>query len=507
MDDQARVIAFLSEPRHHGLAEPVERVETHSAIVLLAGGLAYKLKRAVRYDYLDFSTLERRRLACEAEVALNRRTAPDLYLGVVPVTEGPGGALALDGPGRAVEWLVVMRRFDQDALFDRLAANGRLPLPLMPALATAVARLHAAAAVRPDHGGVAGMAWVIDGNAADFDPQPGDWPAGLPRAVTLAARAALDRHADTLERRRAAGHVRQCHGDLHLRNIVLLDGRPVLFDGIEFNDRIACVDVVYDLAFLLMDLLRRELPAHASAVFNHYFAVADEDEGLALLPLFLSCRAAVRAKTSAAAARLQPEPAAAQASWRLAHAYLRQAAALLEPRPVTVIAIGGLSGAGKSTLAARLAPALGVAPGALVLRSDVVRKHLLGAALEDRLGPDGYTAAVTRRVYAALAARARAAAAAGHSVIVDAVFAAPDTRAAVAAAAAGAGVRFTGLWLEAPAHTLRTRLAARVGDVSDATPEVLEGQHRRGTLAWHLVDAVGDPAATERHAREVLDRG
>ncbi len=247
-EDQSAVIDLLGTAATYG--EPlVGRIDTHASIVFLAGSRAWKLKRAVRYDYLDFSTASRRRAMCEAEVRVNRRTAPSLYRGVVPVVRRPDGSLALGGPGLPVDWVVEMNRFDEENLFDRLAAHGALSLELMPALGTTVAAFHLAAERRFDHGGRAGMAWVIDGNAAGFTEQgAGILDPALTASVTRESHARLARDAERLDRRRRDGYVRQCHGDLHLRNIVMLNGRPTLFDGIEFNDEISCTDVFYDLA-------------------------------------------------------------------------------------------------------------------------------------------------------------------------------------------------------------------------------------------------------------------
>ena len=364
-EDQSEVVGFLASPSAYGGAS-VERIDTHSAIVFLAGQRAYKLKRAVRYDYLDFSTAERRRVMCDAEVRLNRRTAPDLYIGVVAVTREGDGSFALGGRGTPLDWVVEMHRFPQEALLDRLAAAGRLDLELMPPLGAAIAEFHADAEHRRDHGGQAGMSWVIDGNAAGFAEYGADVldPAAC-RQLTEGARVELDARGALLEERRASGFVRQCHGDLHLRNIVLLDGRPTLFDGVEFNDQIACTDVLYDLAFLLMDLWRRRLPRHANAVWNRYLAETGGLSGLALLPLFLSCRAAVRAKTSATAARLQHDSGRRAELHELAREYLAMADGLLHPPRPCLLAIGGFSGSGKSTLALGLAPSVGAVPGRL----------------------------------------------------------------------------------------------------------------------------------------------
>ena len=305
MDGQTAVIEFLKRPGTLGTS-PVERIDTHSAIVFLSGNLAWKLKRAVRYDYLDFSSLELRKTYCEAELRLNRRTAPNLYRRVVPVTREENGTLAVAGSGSPVEWLIEMARFDQDLLFDRLAANNRLELVQMPCLGSTIAQFHRMAERRSDHGGLAGMSWVVEGNAAGFADFGADClePSDCERLI-VASRREVAQHAALLDSRRDAGHVCQCHGDLHLRNIVLLDGQPTLFDAIEFNDRIACVDVLYDLSFLLMDLWYRRLFGHANCVWNSYLGASDEIDGVSLVPLFLSCRAAVRAKTSATAARMQ----------------------------------------------------------------------------------------------------------------------------------------------------------------------------------------------------------
>jgi aminoglycoside phosphotransferase family enzyme/predicted kinase len=507
-EDQAAVVELLAAPDAHGGA-PVEKVETHSSIVFLAGRLAWKLNRAVRYDYLDFSTADRRRAMCEAEVRLNRRTAPGLYHRVVAITREAGGRLALGGPGSAVDWVIEMSRFDQDELFDRLAARERLGLELMRPLAAAIARLHAGAARRTDHGGRAGMAWVVEGNDADFATQPAgvfdvdDW-----RRVGADARAAIERHGSLLESRREAGFVRECHGDLHLRNIVRLDGVPTLFDGVEFNDEISCVDVMYDLAFLLMDLWRRGLPAHANAVLNGYLADTADVEALALLPLFLSCRAAVRAKTGAASAALTVDPGRRAEHLRSAREYLTMAQRLLHPPPPHLVAIGGLSGTGKSTVARALAPMLGAAPGALSVRSDDVRKRLCGVGPLDRLGPEGYTRAMSERVYATAFQQAARIVGAGHAVIVDAVFARPEDRLEVERVAAQAGVPFTGLWLEAPLETLVGRVQARRGDPSDADAAVVRQQFAEGVgdIAWHRVNAEADRASMTAEARGVVER-
>jgi aminoglycoside phosphotransferase family enzyme/predicted kinase len=493
VEDQTAAIALLGDPATHGGAV-VERIETHASVVFLAGERVYKLKRAVRYPYLDYGTVARRRQACRDEVRLNRRTAPALYLGVAPIVRHKGG-LALgalgDEPTDAIDWVVVMRRFDQATLFDRLASAGRLDIAMVERAAAAVARFHRDAERHTDVAVTAVLAWVIDDNER-----------GLADAGVVAARcrAWLGRLGPLLDGRARAGFVRACHGDLHLRNICMVDGAPTLFDGIEFDPRFSVIDVGYDIAFLLMDLLHRDLAVHAAAALARWIAETDDLEALAALPLFLGLRAMVRAKVEAAAARL-PGHARAEPA-----AYLALAARALDPAPPCLVAIGGLSGTGKSTLARALAPGLGPDPGALVLRSDVMRKRLAGVAVEQRLPPGAYTTDATERVYDRLRTDAARALAAGHAVIVDAVHARPEERTGLEAVAAAAGVPFVGLWLDAPTTVLETRVAARAGDASDADVGVVQAQasYDLGVMDWTRVIAGGDGAATLAAARDAL---
>ena len=496
-EDQTSIIDFLAAPSTHG-GVTVEHIDTHASIVFLAGARAYKLKRAVRFDYLDFSTSERRRALCEAELRLNRRAAPTLYRRVVAVTREDDGSYALAGNGKPVDWLVEMNRFPQEAVFDRLALVGALGVELMPPLAAAIADFHNSAEHRRDHGGRAGMSWVIDGNAAGFaefgraclDPSAAS-------RVTDDSRRELTRHAELLERRRQSGFVRQCHGDLHLRNIVLLDDTPTLFDGVEFNDEISCTDVLYDLAFLLMDLWRRRLPRHANTVWNRYLVETADFDGVCLLPLFLSCRAAVRAKTSATAAQLQHDAQRRSELEGAAAEYLAMAGHLLHPPQPCLVAVGGFSGSGKSTLALGLAPSVGAVPGAVVLRSDETRKRLCGVPLLQRLGPEGYSPHVSERVYATVAEQAALVLRAGHSVVVDAVHARAADRRVIEQVAEAASVPFIGQWLDAPESLLIDRTAQRRSDASDADADVVRMQRALdlGAIRWSHLDASVPAAA------------
>jgi uncharacterized protein len=492
-EDQQKVVAFLSSPAAHG-GNAVERIDTHASILFLAGERAWKLKRAVRYDYLDYSTADQRRSMCEAEVRINRRTAPALYRGVAAVTRQADGSLAIGGAGTPVDWLVEMVRFDQGGLLDRLAEAGVLPLNCMGPLAETIARFHHSAAGRVEHGGWEAMRRVVDGNAEGFAKEA----AGILDPIKCArladrTRFALDRVGTLLDERRGKDMVRQCHGDLHLRNVLLLDGEPTLFDAIEFNDDISSIDVLYDLAFLLMDLWRLELPHHANVLWNAYLNETADLEGLPLMPLFLSCRAAVVAKTTATAANLRSDADRRVELQALANQYLTMADSLLDPPPPRLIAVGGLSGSGKSTLAMALAPSLGAPPGAVVIRSDEIRKKQRGVKPLARLGPEGYTNEVSRRVYATLMEHANTVVRGGYTAIVDAVFAESTDRDEVQHVAAAAGVPFTGLWLEAPVPVLVSRVEGRAPDVSDAGIEVIRRQlaYRLDSLRWHRINASG----------------
>jgi aminoglycoside phosphotransferase family enzyme/predicted kinase len=505
VEDQKDVITFLSRPESYGVDGPVERIDTHGAVVFLAGDRAYKLKRAVKFPYMDYSTAARRRAMCEAELAINRRTAPDHYLAVLPITREVGG-FRLGGDGEAADWVVVMRRFDQAGLFDRLAAAGRLDAAVMRRLAGIIAHFHGRAEPRPDHGGRSETARVIDGLEQSFGEVASDFIAADIARVIDGLRAADERQGDLLDARREAGLVRHCHGDLHLRNICLIDGEPVLFDAIEFNDEIAVIDVLYDLSFLLMDLEHRGLRRFANIVLNGYLVGAGGHDGLALMPMFLAMRAAIRGLVTATAARSQVDPRLAAAQKGEAADYLRLAANFLVPPPPAMIAVGGFSGSGKTTLAYRLAPDLGRPPGAVVIRSDEVRKEIMGVDPLHRLGPEGYLPEVSARVYATLYRRAAVVLESGQAAICDGVFDRPQDRDAAETVARDAGAPFTGLWLDAPTDVIMRRADTRHGDASDATAAIVRRQleHDPGTIGWRRIDASGPPDAVLGRAVHAL---
>jgi aminoglycoside phosphotransferase family enzyme/predicted kinase len=501
---QEAVFALLANPATYGRSERVQRIDTHAAVVFLAGPDAYKIKRAVRLPYLDFSTLAQRRSACEAELRVNRSNAPGLYLGVVPITAGSHG-LELGGDGAPVEWAVHLRRFDETQTLDRLAEAGRLAAETIQRLGEAVAAAHRQA---PPCNGAAALAAFRHALAQTLD----ELDAGLhvfPSALLTALRFKLERALGTaeplLQARADAGAIRRCHGDLHLGNVVLIDGTPILFDAVEFDEALALIDVLYDLAFLIADLVGRGQIEAANALLNRYLWSCETPErevaGLALLPMFLSLRAAICAKIAATRWRLGGDAKAADR----ARADLRNALGFLSASTPRLIAVGGLSGTGKSTLAAALAPSLPPVPGAVHLRNDVERKRLFGVADTVRLPAGAYSPAVTDLVDARMDALAAAALKAGSSVVIDATLRDPARRAAAAALARQEGASFAGLWLDAPREMRLRRVDGRRNDASDADHAVAAAQAEEAAPeGWHVLDARVEPAALAAAARAAI---
>ncbi len=500
-DAQAAVIAFLEDPDTHGIGEAVEVITTHSAHVFLAGDRAYKIKRAVKYNYLDFSTLETRRRIIERELELNAPGAPMIYDRVVAITRDSTGALAFDGTGEAVEYALAMQRFAREDELDRIAEAGGLSFEIAEKLGVAVAELHASAP-RREADGAALIGEILDELAEAFSDMEEVLGAARLASFLDSVRCVFDATAPLLTARAEGGFVRRCHGDLHLKNIVMIDDHPVLFDALEFDERLGITDVFYDFAFLVMDLLHRGLPRQANAALNRFLARSGDLGGLATLPLFLSVRAAIRAMVAVQTmADRAPDGLA-----REARSYLDAAIAFLAPPPARLLAIGGLSGTGKTTIAAHLAFRLGPAPGALHLRSDLERKAMFGVDPLEPLPPEAYSAEVSREVYRRMIEKAETALAAGHAAILDATFLDPEQRAAAERLARARSVRFDGLWLDAEAATLEARVAARRNDASDADLAVLRRQLARGFDAgdWAGIDAGGTPEEVTARAAKAL---
>lgn len=490
---QAEIVAALESGAAVGDEGPLRRISTHLSHVFLGPERVYKLKRAVRLPFVDFSTLEQRRAACEAELKLNQRFAGPLYERVQPVTRAEDGKVRLGGLGPALDWLVVMRRFEDGALLDELARAGRLEPALVSEAAQAIARFHAESAPVSGAGRAEKYLEIVRGlrrteanGAAIHGLRPG--PDGLYAALE----AEIERRAPLIEARRRAGKVLRGHGDLHLRNICRFEGHAVPFDALEFDPALATADALYDIAFLLMDLRRRGLRAHACLAMNAYWDAADEEEsGLALLPLFMALRAEVRAAVAMQVG--DPKEAAA---------YRALGQELLAPFAPRFVAIGGLSGSGKSALARALAPELPGACGARLLRTDVIRKS--GRPLAEALGSEAYSSAARAAAYTALAAHVHEAFDAGASVIADATFQEAEVRAEVLAGGPARAQR-TALWLRASTETRLARVGARSGDASDAGVEVAAAQTEpQLEPGWTVIDANGPLPQTLARARKAL---
>lgn len=505
---QDEVLAFLADPQSYGAADTktVRRIDTHAATVFLAGDRALKIKRAVRFPFLDFSTLDKRKAACEAELAVNRPYAPEIYCSVVAITREPDGRLAIGGRGTPVEWAVEMHRFDESRTLDHL--TDAIDAALADALGRVVAAAHAKAPPVEAAPWIAALGAYIDEHAEAFSAQGDIMLTAAAGVLTQQSRDAYDRIVPLLRERGRNGLVRRIHGDLHLGNIVLIDGRPVLFDAIEFSEIIASGDVLYDLAFLLMDLVERSLVEAANIVLNRYLNETkriDDLDALAALPFFLSMRAAIRAKVTFA--RMERAPAKERrAIAAAAAAYFTFAQRAIAPEKPKLIAVGGLSGTGKSQLARTLAPLIAPIPGAVIVRSDIERKALFGVGETERLPPEAYAADITARVYVELCDKARRLVTAGQSALVDAVFARPAERAALAEVARSTGTPLHGLFLTAPLETRFARVGGRTHDASDADRDVAQVQetYELGQIDWIRIDAAGTPADTAAQARAAL---
>ena len=496
---QADLIAAFEEGRVDGVNLAAPRIDTHISHIFLTTDSAFKLKRAVTLPFLDFSTLAQRHAACLAELEVNRAFAGDMYLGVRPIVRGEAGRFQIDGEGEPVDWVVEMKRFDQQDQFDELTRAGRLTPALINQTADVIAAAHEAAEPVQTAGHTADFRAIIR------ELQSTETHGAEQMGLGVGDRSIFDEldtelsHIDPLiEARRRNRKVKRTHGDLHLRNICLFEGRPTPFDALEFNDRLATTDQLYDLAYLLMDLVRLGHLRDANRLMNRYWDMAGEEESaFRILPFFMALRAAIRMAIDVEAENLEE-----------ANIYRQLAHRLIKRQASQFVCIGGLSGVGKSTIAEALAPCLPGVAGARLLRSDVLRKRALGRDPEAPLNdPGAYSADARAQVYEDLFAHGRRAYEAGSSVILDATF---QTHEARATACELGPVSVAGIWLEAPLDVRLSRIAGRVADPSDADANVAQAQKSPDELGeplgtcWHQVDASGSPDAVVRHILSLL---
>ncbi|HEU0278114.1 MAG TPA: AAA family ATPase [Rhodanobacteraceae bacterium] len=481
MSEHATLITALMQTLAAETSTPPEVLETHISWVLLAGDFAYKVKKPVRLPFADFSTLAARRHYCEEELRLNRRLAPQVYLDVVPITGRPD-APRFGGAGEALDYAVRMRRFAQDAMFDHLLAAGRLRPEHLDRLAERIARFHTEAPVtrEPAFGT---PERVLQPALDNFTELTAHADAGRRTALDRLAAWTRDAYrtlAPTLAARHRGGFIRECHGDLHLRNIVLLDDQPVPFDCIEFSDELRWIDVMSEVAFLVMDLLDRGQPTLAYRFLDAYLAHTGDYAGVAVLRFYLAYRALVRAKVHALRARQMGDDANESARLQAAtDHYIELADEVAHGAKPALIIMHGLSGSGKSRIAAALVKTL----HAIRLRSDVERKRLFGLAAtadsQSAVGAGLYGADASARSYNRLADLARPILDAGYPIIVDAAFLARAQRDSFRGLAHEAAVPFRIVDCHADPVVLRDRIAARATDTaepSEATTAVLEHQ-------------------------------
>lgn len=482
------LIDQMLQPRFypHPVAEPIKLIQTHISYLLLTGDFTYKIKKPVNLGFLDFSTLEQRRHFCQEELRLNQRLSPELYLAVLPITAAEDPAqyqLAPASSAEAVEYAVQMRQFSQDNLLSHLFERGELTASDMQALGKQVAAFHGSAQTDEEiqhFGDVAAVRQVAEGNYAASMPYIGRAQTQAQFDQTHAfTEQFFAEHRDWFHRRQVEGKIRECHGDLHLSNVCFYQGQIRVFDCIEFNQEYRNTDIVYDAAFMVMDLEFRGRSDLANIFLNTYLEQTGDYWAAVLLPLYLSMRAYVRAKVNSLVLDDPGIPSAEkQQAQEQAAAYYQLAWAYTQPRQGQLVLMSGLSGSGKTAVARQVAQAT----EAIHIRSDAVRKHLAGLALDQRGDVAGehesgiYTPEMTRWTYERLLELGIFLAQQGRSVVLDAKYDRQEFRQAAIAQAQAQQIPLKIFHCTAPLEVLRDRLQTRTEDIADATTDLLTAQ-------------------------------
>jgi uncharacterized protein len=484
-DQHPELVKALLDPRAYPEAQHVEHLETHISHVFLTGRYAYKIKKPVDLGFLDFSTLAKRRHYCEEELRINRRVAPELYLAVVPVT-GAAATPHVEGHGTPLEYAVKMRQFAQDGLLEHVLERGELTPALIDALATEVARFHTSIPGAPPEAACGSTASIVAPAAQNFEQL-------APLLEQDEDREALDRLREWTHRqgealapqfaaRRSAGFVRECHGDLHLANMVLIDEKVRLFDAIEFDPALRWIDVMSDVAFTVMDLAARGRDDLGARFLDAYLGHTGDYPGARVLRYYVVYRAVVRAKIAAMrGAQASVDGAQREHLVRKCRDHLRLARRVaLSARPALIIH-HGLSGSGKTWASQAILESI----GAIRIRSDVERKRLHGLEASARtaaaVGSGIYSQEASQLTYGHLAQLAEDGLAGGFPVLVDATFLKRAQRQAFRALAERMRVPFRIASFVASCETMRARIASRAAaaaDASEAGPQVLEAQLR-----------------------------
>ncbi|MFO7602679.1 MAG: AAA family ATPase [Gammaproteobacteria bacterium] len=474
------ISSLLRAERYPHPVTALELIETHISWVILTGPYAYKIKKPLNLGFLDFSSLAQRKFYCEEELRLNRRTAASIYLQVVPIT-GSAAQPQWDGSGAIIEYAVKMRQFAQSAQLDRLLARGGLSTAHMDAFARLVAEFHehiAVAGAELDYGEPEQVLQPIEENFTQIRQcRPTTEQQPLLDELQDWSVAEYRRRRMFLAQRKQQGFIRECHGDMHLRNLAWIDDQPVAFDGIEFNANLRWIDVMSEVAFLVMDLQDRQQPALAQRFLNGYLERSGDYAGITLLPFYLVYRALVRAKVAAIrVGQAGLGPTERSSLEREMTAYLRLAQTYTQKEAGRLIIARGLSGSGKTTLTQSLLETL----PAIRIRSDVERKRLAGLLATERAaaapGEGIYTQEYSDRTYAYLLERATEILDAGYNVIVDATFLQQGQRERFRQLAAVKNLAFHILNFSARTETLQQRIRQRSGDASDADLTVLQKQ-------------------------------